>query len=118
MSTAFYGAQLEMRNPIKGHPDSFFRLADGRLFYVGSTGQQGLANKIRKDMEMAIQEVHNHTYKVKLNLIFNVKSRHEKELDNLVIEIAEKHEVNIFLNTIDSIAQEIYLQYPMLGKYC
>lgn len=118
MSTAFYGAQLEMRNPIKGHPDSFFRLADGRLFYVESTGQQqGLANKIRKDIEMAIQEVHNHTYQGKLNLIFNVKSRHEKELDNLVYEIAEKHEVNIFLNTIDSIAQEIYLQYPMLGKY-
>ncbi len=118
LSTALYGTQLEMRNSIKGHPDSFFRLADGRLFYVETTAQQtDLYNKIKKDLTEAISAAKNHAYNGKLNLIVNLKVKHQKKLDNLIDELSKMYDVTVHLNTLDSLALDIFLHYPMLGKY-
>lgn len=112
------GSQFGKQKTIKGTPDTFFRLADGRLRYVEYTTQaNGLVDKIKEDIDKCLDYNKTGVPANQVNkIIICFNSRITVAEETAITQHAVSKSIRIELIGLDWLALEIYSKYLILAK--
>lgn len=112
------GSQLGKQKTIKGTPDTFMRIAGGKLRYVEFTTQAyGLVSKIKEDIDKCLDESKTkvdpkNIYEIVI--CFNNRLKPDEEID--VYKYGEEKNIKLYLVGIDTLALEILSKHLFLAK--
>jgi len=112
------GSQIGKQKTIKGTPDTFFRVTNGKLIFVEyTTRKKGLVSKIKEDIDKCVDEKNTGISSneiEKIVICFNSRITVSEEVD--ITKYAQSKGVIIELIGIDWLALEIYSKYLILAK--
>lgn len=112
------GSQFGKQKTVKGTPDTFFRLEDGRLQFVEFTTQaDDILKKIKEDLDKCVDESKIGIPKEDVDkVIFCFNSRLTVEQERELVLYARDKGVDIDLLGIDNIAMEINSKHLILAR--
>jgi hypothetical protein len=112
------GSQIGKEKTIPGTPDTYFRLADGRLVFVEYTTQNdNLPNKIKDDINKCVDESKTGVPSEEITkIIYCFNSRLKSDVENEIYEFATSKNVRIELIGIDTLGLEINYKFHFLAK--
>lgn len=112
------GSQLGKQKTVKGTPDTFYRLSDGRLGYVEYTTQKNkLVAKIKEDIDKCLDSKKTGVpAKQVYKIIICYNSRLNPAQETSITEYAVSKRVQIELIGLDWLALEIYSKYLILAR--
>jgi hypothetical protein len=112
------GSKLGKQKTVKGTPDSFFRLTNGKMIFIEATTQESnIVSKINGDIDKCLDSGKTGVPVDEISKVivcFNI--RLTPALESEIYTYAKTKNVQIELLGIDSLALEIFFRYPILQK--
>jgi hypothetical protein len=112
------GSQLGKRQTVKGTPDTFFRLDNGRLSFVEhTTRRDDILKKLKEDIEKCLDATKTRIPIGEISslvLCFNSRLSSEEEYE--LFKCAKAKSIHLKLIGIDLLALELFSHYSFLAK--
>lgn len=114
-----YGKQAGTMKTAKGTPDTYFIKPNGKYALIQyTTAQEGIFDKIKKDIEKCLNPQKIKLAKEEIDEIlycYNSSRLSVGEYEKLK-EICDKVNIKLEIYSINTIAHDIYFEYPIIAK--